>query len=161
MSQPTVLDDTELTMPDGSQGCNLLSQDVLGADQEPMNHKPEGENVFSMVQLPFDELQGPAQKKPRLHKTSVQSSEVTIPTQFRVKWLQSATHGLVPFVRHEETQIVHCGLAKMQVFSNHDDGIATVLCMKGCHWSCPGHTKGHCGCHCHMLQWHYSSRGQA
>ena len=146
---PTVIDDSQ-----SQEGATTREN-----DQNPEMHKPEGEEVLTLPVL--DE---PKQKKAKLAQASsatvvsrahASHQSDTIPTNFRVKWIQT-TAGLVPYVMDEATSIIYCGLARMQVFRT--DGIATVLCLKGCHWNCSGHQTGHCGCHCHTLQWHYNTR---
>ena len=103
-------------------------------------------------------LDGPLQKKLKVdpqNQIGKQCSSPQIPTEFRVKWVKTASD-LIPFVMDEASTIVHCGRTQMKVFTI--DGHAEVMCFKGCHWDCPGHQKGHCGCHCHILQWHYNTR---
>ena len=143
---PTVLDDNQDE-----------SQDVQPNEtMEPPTSacRPEGETM-----LPTPDLQGldePLQKRQKIDapvQPPVGNQE--IPKEFRVKWVKTSV-GLVPFVRDEATSIVHCGKCQMQVFTV--DGIATVICLRGCHWECKGHNKNHCGCHCHILQWHYNTR---
>ena len=156
MSQPTVLDEDPTVIEDSQVVDHPVSSELSAHDCQNLEmHKPEGEGVFTVPQLPFAEKE-PVQKKARLETISSSTEPAATPSAFRVKWVQTA-HGLVPFVRNEDTQIVHCGLVQMKVFSDWG-GPPTVLCKKGCHWDCPGHTKNHCGCHCHLLQWHYQSR---
>ena len=151
MTQPQLLDEGVLeTILDESQIVEL-SQDRQD-DRSAAGQKPEGETVLTIPDLPEE----PVQKKAKvdINQNSF-FANAEIPTEFRVKWIKLST-GLVPFVMNGTTGIVHCGKSQMKVFTT--DGIATVLCLRGCHWNCPGHQKGHCGCHCHILQWHYNTR---
>ena len=156
MSQPALHPEVPTVIDDSQSQAGTTTREN---DENPEMHKPEGEAVLT---LPI--LDEPKQKKAKLAQASSSSAvsrahtpheSATIPTAFRVKWIQT-TAGLVPFVMDEDTSIIYCGLAKMQVFRT--DGIATVLCLKGCHWNCSGHQSRHCGCHCHTLQWHYNTR---
>ena len=120
---------------------------------DPELHKPEGEQ--HLLQVP---LMAPSSKRQRTVMQEQQhssSSTGQFPQNFMVKWVLTE-NDLVPFVMDKDSKVVYCGKVKMQVFTT--DGIATVICLKGCHWNCPGHCVGHCGCHCHTLQWHYSTR---
>ena len=153
MAQPTVLDELDESLALGS--CEDLggndaqsSQPTEGDMAELLIHKrqpPEGETILTLP-----DLQQPLQKKQKLE-------EPKLPSAFRVKWVLTNT-GLVPFVMNMDTRTIHCGKAQMSVVPA-DDGKSVVLCLKGCTWDCPGH--GHieqCGCHCHILQWHYNTR---
>jgi len=119
---------------------------------DPEHHKPEGEQ--HLPQLP---LMAPSSKRQRtvMQEQHSRSSTGQFPQNFMVKWVLTE-NDLVPFVMDKDSKVVYCGKVKMQVFTT--DGVATVICLKGCHWNCPGHHVGHCRCHCHTLQWHYSTR---
>lgn len=161
---PTILDgDDDDADPGGKQSVLMETLDTAGRDdgnsklsddQDPALHRPQDEHHISIPDIP---LNGPSVKRQRIENPQSHStlSSTVIPSTFRVKWIVSGPD-LVPFVMNQDNQIIHCGRTKMQVFST--DGIATVICLKGCHWNCPGHDKGHCGCHCHTLQWHYRTR---
>lgn len=112
------------------------------------------------MKLPFPDTpqDGPISKKPKLDISHVGRQSVLPPETFRVKWIQNAAKDLVPYVLNTDTNVVHCGLAQMQVF--HFGPVPIVHCLRGCHYSCPGDTPEHCGCHCHLLQWHYQRRAK-
>lgn len=156
MTQPLHLDGGVLpTMIDESQVVDLAASCEHDQDKGPSQHKPEGEQGLP---VPVLQLDGPLQKKlkvDRQNQIGKQCSSPQIPTEFRVKWVKTASD-LIPFVMDEASTIVHCGRTQMKVFTI--DGHAEVMYFKGCHWDCPGHQKGHCGCHCHILQWHYNTR---
>ena len=152
MTQPQPLSEDVLdTILDESQIVELSLE--TNNETQAAGQKPEGETVLTIPDLPVPE---PVQKKARVEpEISTIFTSAEIPTEFRVKWIKVST-GLVPFAMNEATGIVHCGKSQMKVFTI--DGSATVLCLRGCHWNCPGHQKGHCGCHCNILQWHYNTR---
>ena len=154
----TQVDDSQVNDIEETQR-DIDSHEVSAQASQPENvgpegARPEGETMLTVPELPLAE---PLVKRPRIHITENVVSNEEIPVNFRVKWVKTTDCGLIPFVRNESTGIVHCGKTRMKVFST--DGIATVMCMKGCHWQCSGHKHDHCGCHCHVLQWHYNSRG--
>ena len=141
------------TVIDGDVG-NSTSNPNENLD-DPELHKPDGEQ--HLLQVP---LMAPSSKRQRTVMQEQQhssSSTGQFPQNFMVKWVLTE-NDLVPFVMHKDSKVVYCSKMKikMQVFTT--DGIATVICLKGRHWNCPGHHVGHCGCHCHTLQWHYSTR---
>ena len=153
MAQPVELDGGVLpTMIDDSQVVDLAASCDHDQDRGPSEHKPEGEEGLP---VPVLELDGPVQKKLKIDPQNQKCSSLQIPTEFRVKWVKTASD-LIPFVRDEASTIIHCGRAQMKVFTI--DSHAEVMCLKGCHWNCPGHQRGHCGGHCHSLQWHYNTR---
>lgn len=150
-----------LDVPDSDHGGNNVAVgscgNVLLEDMDdPVAHKPDGENAISLPHVPLSKPSLKRRKDTQLEANTSASSTDIIPQNFRVKWVVTSG-GLVPFVMNQDTQVIYCGLCRMQVFFT--DGIATVICLKGCHWNCPGHSANHCGCHCHILQWHYRTRG--
>lgn len=162
---PTILDGDDDADPgekqsvvmepvDGAAGKEDSTRELPDHQEDPALHRPQDEHHISIPDIP---LNGPSEKRQRIEnpQSHSSSSTIVIPSNFRVKWVVSGPD-LVPFVMNQDTQIIYCGRTKMKVFST--DGIATVICLKGCHWNCPGHEKGHCGCHCHTLQWHYRTR---
>ena len=152
---PTVIDGDDGD-DGGSVALDVAGQSTSNPNEnldDPELHKPEGEK-----HLPYVPLMAPPSKRQRTVIEEQQHSSAStghFPQNFMVKWIHTE-NDLVPFVMDKDSKVVYCGKVKMQVFTT--DGIATVICLKGCHWNCPGHHVGHCGCHCHTLQWHYRTR---
>lgn len=156
MAFPTILDDEsadsqlfdyQASQVEPAQQGELASQlDV----SSPTRHPPPGETVLPIPDLP--EVQ-PTSKRQRTSGSDLNPSAT--PSAFKVKWI-ATSEGRIPFCMNMDTGLIHCGRCQMTLFTV--DGQSTILCAKGCHWDCPGHGRGQCGCHCHILQWHYRTR---
>ena len=134
------------TVIDGDVG-NSTSNPNENLD-DPELHKPDGEQ--HLLQVP---LMAPSSKRQRTVMQEQQhssSSTGQFPQNFMVKWVLTE-NDLVPFVMHKDSKAKWFIVAKWKLKCK-------CLRQMGCHWNCPGHHVGHCGCHCHTLQWHYSTR---